>query len=85
MQREVHKDVVPLIGMQLGTDCFVQGRRIVINFLFTCSSRKLMRCCQQVLLFAALKSAAVGGLNFPSPEGISNTSSSVGYNSHSWQ
>jgi len=32
--------------------------------------------------FAALKSSAVGGLNCPSREGISNASSSVGYNSH---
>jgi hypothetical protein len=82
MWKEVHKYVVPLIGMQMGTDCCVKRRRLVFNFHFTSSSRKLMGCCQQVL-FCSINISCCSGLNSPSQEGVSDTSSSVGCNSHS--
>jgi hypothetical protein len=70
MQREVCKYVEPLIGIQLATgSCIKRRRRLVFRFLLTIVARKLITCCQQVLLLG-IKIGYCLGFSSASPEGI---------------
>jgi hypothetical protein len=51
MQREIHKCIELLIGIQLAADLFIKRRRrLMFNFLLTNMSREFIRHPQQVLL-----------------------------------
>jgi hypothetical protein len=75
MQREVHKYVELLIGIQLATDPYINTRRrLVFNFHLTIASRKLIRCCQQGL--PSIEISCCSGLSSASLEGILKHTSS---------
>jgi hypothetical protein len=45
-----------IVGIQLAADsCIKRRRRLVFNFLLTSSSRRLVRCHQQVVLLLSIK------------------------------
>jgi hypothetical protein len=75
-QREVHKYVELLTGIQLATDPCIKTRRgLVFNFHSTIASRKLLRCCQQVL--PSTEISYCSGLSSASLEEISKYASSI--------